>query len=188
MRIELSTEQLQQLLGEKLKRLEYPYYIMRGVALELDAITQDTFRNQGDPAGSWPGLRPSTRRAKERRGRSIERILRDRGFLAASIQVNYSRTFAEVGTNLIYAPIHQFGGEIKRTGTVHLRTRRNGQLYKRGNLATFARKSHKLAVERPVSYTIHIPARPYLPVDIDGRLTVTARTRLIGVVRNALSE
>lgn len=188
MKIGLSTEQLQQLLGEKLKRLEYPYFIMQGVALELDAITRDAFRQHGEPPGSWPGLRPSTRRAKERRGRSIERILRDTGVLAASVQINYSRTYAEIGTNVAYAAIHQFGGDIHRTGTVRLRTRRNGKLYKRGNLATFARKSHKLAVERPVSYTIHMPARPYLPVDADGNLTGTARARLIGVISNALSQ
>lgn len=186
MKIHFGAAELQRLLGEKLKNLEYPYFIMQGIALELDAITQDAFRNNGDPSGSWPGLRPATRRAKERRGRTIERILRDSGILASSVQINYSRTFAEIGTNVKYAAIHQFGGEIQRTGTVRLRTRRNGKLYKRENLATFAKKSHKQAVERPVSYTIHMPTRPFLPIDEHGSLTASARKRLIGVVENAL--
>ncbi|MEZ3140810.1 phage virion morphogenesis protein [Citrobacter braakii] len=186
--IKFDAAQLQQLLGTRLKNLEYPYYIMQGVALELDAITQDAFRNHGDPVGSWPGLRPSTRRAKERRGRSIERILRDSGILATSVQINYSRTYAEISTNMVYAAIHQFGGDIHRSGVVRLRTRRNGKLYKRGNLATFAKKNHKLAVERPVSYTIHIPARPFFPITDDGDLTQSARRRLISVIDGALTQ
>jgi phage gpG-like protein len=79
----------------------------------------------------------------------------------ASTQVSLS-----IGTNVEYARIHEFGGQIKRVtkpGKVRLRTNKKGELLMRGNLATFANKRHKLVreveFEGGKSYIIPIPAR-----------------------------
>jgi len=73
-----------------------------------------------------------------------------------------------IGTRVKYARIHEYGGVIKRTvkpGKVRLRTDRNGELLRNGNLAIFANKTHADSRVREVayagggSYEIHIPAR-----------------------------
>ena len=81
-----------------------------------------------------------------------------RGGLWAS-PTTTSGTEAEtgIGDNVKYAAIHEFGGVIHhkaRTGTARLRTDRAGNLLRQigfGNLAIFARGSHKRA--KNVDYT-----------------------------------
>jgi len=74
-----------------------------------------------------------------------------------------------IGSNVKYAAIHEFGGEIKRTtkdGSVRLRTDRSGNLIRQannGSLAVFAKKTHKrfrqVGYVGGKQYTIKIPAR-----------------------------
>jgi phage gpG-like protein len=74
-----------------------------------------------------------------------------------------------IGSNVVYAPIHEFGGVIQRTvkaGSVKLRTNKRGEILrggKNGQLAIFAGRHHKLFKEVKFaggkSYTITIPAR-----------------------------
>ena len=73
---------------------------------------------------------------------------------------------SSIGSNVVYAPVHEFGAVIQRTvkaGAVKLRTNKRGNLLMRGNLATFAGPKHKLFKEVKYaggkSYTITIPAR-----------------------------
>lgn len=73
-----------------------------------------------------------------------------------------------IGSNVVYAAIHEFGGVIKRTqmaGIIRLRTDRRGELIRRGKngkLAVFAARHHKNfrnVAARGSSYTINMPAR-----------------------------
>ncbi|MEI8288670.1 MAG: hypothetical protein WCH99_04310 [Verrucomicrobiota bacterium] len=74
-----------------------------------------------------------------------------------------------IGSNVVYAKIHEFGGEIKRTviaGSVKLRTNARGDILrggKKGKLAIFAGKQHKrfktVSYKGGKSFTITIPAR-----------------------------
>ena len=73
-----------------------------------------------------------------------------------------------IGSNVVYARIHEFGGVIKRTslaGIVRLRTTRSGQLIRRGKngkLAVFAGRHHKNfrnVAARGASWEINMPAR-----------------------------
>jgi phage gpG-like protein len=76
---------------------------------------------------------------------------------------------SSIGSNVVYAGIHEFGGVIKRTvkpGAVKLRTDKNGQLLrhgKNGKLATFAGGQHKrfktVKYAGGKTYEIVIPAR-----------------------------
>ena len=81
-------------------------------------------------------------------------------------QISGTTVTSSLGSNVRYAGIHEFGGTIRRVvkpGKVRLRTDRKGELLKRGNLATFARKSHKgvreISYAGGKEYTIAIPAR-----------------------------
>ena len=71
-----------------------------------------------------------------------------------------------IGSNVVYAAVHEFGAVIQRTvkaGSVKLRTNKQGNLLRRGNLATFAGRNHKsfktVQFKGGKSYTITIPAR-----------------------------
>ncbi len=78
------------------------------------------------------------------------KTLSDSGRLNSSFSINATVSRVEVGTNLEYAPIHQFGGIIKAKTDKGLRFKVNGK---------FARKQ-----------SVTIPARPFLPIDKSGNL------------------
>lgn len=137
-----------------------------------ESSTRLRFARQVGPDGQrW---KPSKRALK-----TGGQTLRLKGHLLASISYRASNRGAEWGSNRVYAGIHQFGGTINKlafSSTLRLRTRRGGALLRQkdhANLAVFARKSHKQAVERRYTVGAHaitMPARPFLGVnDEDGR-------------------
>ncbi|WP_316154728.1 phage virion morphogenesis protein [Cupriavidus sp. BIC8F] len=141
--------------------------LMRAIVGIMADAVEENFAQEGRP--QWLGLAPATRKH-----RSGGKILQDSGRLAASIVSRADGESAVVGTNIRYAAIHQFGGEITRaahSGWVRLRTDARGNLIRQGKegraarLAVFAKDSHKRA--RTVRYTsggskVKIPARPFL--------------------------
>ncbi|PWR17637.1 phage virion morphogenesis protein [Zavarzinia aquatilis] len=145
----------------------------------LDAIgataRQDVWQNfedQASPAGiPWAPLKPAT---LKRRGAGAQ-ILRDRGNLYKSMTYRVTGDdTVEVGTNLVYAGVHQFGGSIKREAreqVVHFRFAAEGAGKDgKGSRLRFTKAGGRHAegaYARKVSiggYTINIPARPFLGV------------------------
>jgi hypothetical protein len=60
-----------------------------------------------------------------------------------------------IGTPVFYAAFHEFGAEFprkKKSGVVRLKADARGNLIRRGNLATFARKTQKRVVEKQFVY------------------------------------
>ncbi|MDR5803411.1 phage virion morphogenesis protein [Caballeronia sp. LZ001] len=143
--------------------------VMSVVAALMNDAVEENFAMQGRPR--WLGLSPKT---LKRRGQSAadSKILQYSGRLAASIQQRHDATSATVGTNLVYAAIHQFGGTIARhpmSGMVRLRTERNGMLKRQPSdtrLAVFAKRRYKqvkiVRWTRTQGWTVKMPARPFL--------------------------
>lgn len=141
--------------------------LMRAIAGIMADAVEENFAQEGRP--HWLGLAPAT---KKRRPEG--KILQVSGRLASSIVSQADRESAAVGTNTVYAAIHQFGGEITRaphSGWVRLRTDARGNLIRQGSagrearLAVFAKDSHRRA--KTVRYTtdgskVKVPARPFL--------------------------
>jgi len=156
-------------------------YVMRA--------TDKRFRREESPSGAkWKGLADSTkRRRKKGKKRNREpRILKDTGTLRNSIakkgrkhNIFRLNDFAvEVGTNVPYANVHQFGF----SGTVNVKAghkkvwhrlnrKKTDLLRQEGhpNLAVFAKKSHKNVIERTFkrkaySYHLNITPRPFLGI------------------------
>ncbi|WP_321821206.1 MULTISPECIES: phage virion morphogenesis protein [unclassified Burkholderia] len=136
-------------------------------ALMLDAV-EENFAQQGRP--NWLGLSPKTvKRRREEAGTG--KILQRSGRLASSITSAHDATSARVGTNVVYAAIHQFGGTIQRhpmSGYVRLRKGRDGMIMRQADhphLAVFAKNGHKrvkiVKWTRTQGWTIKIPARPF---------------------------
>lgn len=85
--------------------------VFEEIGSALLATTQQRFEAEAGPDGAaWPAHSAAT---VLRRGAGAPK-LRDRGHLYASLTYAASRFKAEVGTNRVYARIHQFGGKAGR--------------------------------------------------------------------------
>ncbi len=93
--------------------------IMRAVGAALVEGTQSRFEKGVAPDGSgWAPLNPGY--AAGKRGPGILRESGMRGGLMASVTMRAGRDQVEVGTNKVYAAIHQFGGTISAKGGGYL--------------------------------------------------------------------
>ncbi len=93
--------------------------VMKTIGQLLRASILKNFEQSGRPGG-WIKLSPATI-AKKRRGEG--RILVDSGRLKNSIKVQASSDKVIVGTNVIYAAIHHFGGQAGRGRKVKIPAR-----------------------------------------------------------------
>ena len=86
--------------------------VMQEIAGIMQGSTEDAFDAEASPDGApW--------QATQRGGK----ILQDTGGLAASIARHYGDDFATIGSNKVYARIHQLGGQAGRGGSVNLPAR-----------------------------------------------------------------
>ncbi|NPE59277.1 phage virion morphogenesis protein [Dickeya dadantii] len=86
---------------------------MRKIAGTLQTETALNFGDEGRP--KWL----VSLAAEDRSGQT----LRETGRLAASVSTDYDSSHATIGTNVIYAAIHQFGGKTGRNESVELPAR-----------------------------------------------------------------
>lgn len=148
-------------LGHLIERAEHPRPMWERIGASLVTSTLQRFDNGIDPAGSlWP---PSLR-ALAQGGKTLI----DTARLYQSITFNASDDGVEVGTNVIYAAIHQFGGDI----TIPAREQvLNFKQHKRtGKTLPGFRKAKDATVSRKVAVGAHVvnmPARPFLGLDDD---------------------
>lgn len=109
-----------------------PEPLLRIAGQVMRGSIEQTFRDQGSPAGSWLPLALST--LKRGKGGAGRKMLIQSGRLKNSITYKVSGNTLTIGSNLIYAAIQHLGGVAGRRGP-------------------FKKKGGKRAV---------IPARPYL--------------------------
>lgn len=165
-------------LGELIKKLEHREPLMRELAAAMGDAVEENFKNQGRP--EWMGWKSNAYWAKRRGGKILQRS----GRLASSISQQSSNDEALVGTNVVYARIHQEGGSINipaRSQRAYYHQRKDGSLNNR-----FARKSKANYSEWNTipGYQIKMPARPFLHLtesDVDG-MEETAKTYLQRVI------
>lgn len=120
--------------------------LMDSIGMAMETSTDERFDNEAGPDGMpWK----KSLRAKEEGGKTLTDSARMRG----SITHSASATQVEVGTNLIYAGIHQFGGRI---------TAKSGHL--------------KFTLPGGLGFVsvvgVNIPARPYLGIGRDDEQTI----------------
>lgn len=113
--IQINDQAVLAALGQLRARAEDLAPAMREIAGLLADIPEQAFADEADPATgeAWTPLAARTLEYKQRKGYSLD-ILRQQGFLAASIQSEYGDDYAAAGTNRVYAGIHQFGGKAGR--------------------------------------------------------------------------
>lgn len=85
---------------------------MREIASILEEAAEEAFQSQRAPDGTpWADLSDHTKAARRKRGKWPGQILQITGDLAGSLTSAYDATSAVAGSNLVYAPTHQFGAE-----------------------------------------------------------------------------
>lgn len=123
--------------------------------------TQDRFSTQTAPDGTpWQALKPRYAKGKKYQK---DKILTLRGYLRRSIRYQVTGVNAvEVGTNVKYAAIHQFGGAVQQ-----LPQSRQQRYRSVAGRVLFAGKKHKRVTQCWVTrgaYEVDIPARPFLGI------------------------
>ena len=104
-------DEIQQLLQKMTKKTEDTAPVMAEIANSLYNITMDSFSEQKSPSGvPWKRLSAATLKRKKHPGK----ILYETGQLHRRIYTRSDNDRAEIGVNLPYAAIHQFGGNAGR--------------------------------------------------------------------------
>lgn len=145
--IKINSEALESTLEKLVDACDNREPLMRNLSEQLLDCVYENFEQQGRPA--W---KPIMREGQ---------ILQDSGRLKNSIVAAHTNDSAKVGTNLVYAAIHQFGGKTK-PHVIRAKTAKalsfNGRFAKQ--------------VNHPGS---NIPARPFLSVT-DGDISELKET------------
>jgi len=111
-KIKIDDRQLQKELEELVKKAVDRRQLMRSVAGIMHYAVEENFAEEGRP--KWVPLHQKTIKQRQRKGYWPGQILQQTGRLAASISTYSDNDKAVVGTNVVYAAIHQFGGKAGR--------------------------------------------------------------------------
>jgi len=154
---------LEEVAGYKLRASDAtPMFANIGLAMVTSI--QHRFETGIAPDGSpWP---PSLR-VLARGGKTLI----ESGRLFRSITFQASRSSVDIGSNVVYAAIHQFGGVIERAAretVLHFKTSKNGR--RRFSKASKADSAQKATIG---AHSIRVPARPFIGLDDADERTIT---------------
>ena len=164
--ISLDDKDLKRGLGQLLKNATDNRPMMRGIATELVALTEDNFEDESFGGQKWK----QSQRASDEGGKTLQKD----GGLAGSISTKVGSSFARIGSKKPYAAIHHLGGKTKAH---KIRPKKKKGLAFGG----IVRKS----VNHPGS---NIPARPYLPIRSDGKLQHGAEEAILDIALKSLAK
>ena len=156
MTINFDASELERVLHNAANHLTDTAPLMEDISRALLSETMMNFQFGGRPA--WAGLSPLT--IARRRG-GAGAILQDTGELKRSIKASHTVDTATVGSNLKYAPTHQFGARQGEFG----RSDRN----------------------TPLPWG-DIPARPFIPMDKNGDISYDGFLAVREVVNGYLAS
>jgi len=120
--IRIDDKEIQQLLKKLATKTENLRPLMKNIAGIMADSVEENFDKEGRP-DKWISLAKVTIKHRTKKGYWPGKILQMRGDLAASITSKYDDNSAVVGTNKVYAAIHQFGGDAGRNKKVKISAR-----------------------------------------------------------------
>ena len=120
--IKIDDVKLQEILKKLISKVQNLRPLMKNISgIMMDSV-EENFEKEGRP-DKWQELAKSTIKQRRKKGHWPGRILQVRGELASSITSYYDSDSAVVGTNKVYATIHQFGGDAGRGKKVKIPAR-----------------------------------------------------------------
>ena len=114
--IKLDNKEVESRLLDWVKRSENLRPLMKNIAGIMADSTEENFKEEGRP--KWKDLSETTKTARRKTGHYPGQILQVSGQLAMSITTQYDNESAVIGSNKVYAAIHQLGvpaGKNKKT-------------------------------------------------------------------------
>lgn len=159
--------------------------VMRKISAAMHHSVEENFRTEGARLGQrWADLANSTKNKRAKIGKWPGKILQRQGSLISSISAHYDDNEAKVGTNKVYAAIHQFGGEINmpaRERTMFFKKYSRGKnagktLISKEKIASYGMKTSGK------SYSINMPARPFMGLNDDDL------NKILGIIQDELED
>lgn len=95
--------------------------LMKNIAGIMADSTEENFKVEGRP--KWKDLSEKTKTARKKTGHYPGQILQVSGQLAMSIATQYDNESAVIGSNKVYAAIHQLGGLAGKNKSVTIPAR-----------------------------------------------------------------
>lgn len=132
-----------------------------GFTVENQTKNRILLEKHAPDGAAWAPLSPRYAKAKAERKGSVGMLEFD-GHLYRSLQHDVQGDSVHVGSNLAYAAIHQFGGEIKRearTAQLYFKQGRDGSV---GNRFVSQRQANFVQDVSIGAHSTQVPARPYL--------------------------
>lgn len=154
-KIEINDEELIKELKRLAAKTKDMTPIMRKISAKMHYAVEENFATEGARLGkNWADLNHFTKEQRSNLGKYPGAILNRSGSsgLIGSITSRYDNNSAMVGTNKVYAAIHQFGGTIKP---------KKGQ-YLTIPIKTKGKKKKFIKLKQ-----VRIPARPFLALNND---------------------
>ena len=108
--IKIENKEVLTRLQELANRGENLRPLMKNIAGIMATATEDNFKDEGRP-DKWVDLSETTKKQRQKIGKYPGQILQVSGQLASSVSTAYDDNSAVIGSNLVYAAIHQLGGQ-----------------------------------------------------------------------------
>ena len=158
--LEFDSQAVLAAINEAAEAMGNPELMLREMGEYLIQRTEDRFTSQTAPDGTpWQALSPRYQRSKKK---NRDKILTFNGYLGKQFAYQINGGELRVGTNRVYAAIHQFGGEFQRQarqGTVYFKQSKKGEVGRRFVKKTESNFAQDVNIG---AYTIRIPSRPFL--------------------------
>lgn len=106
--IKIDNKEVEKALLEIAQKTSNLRPLMKNVAGIMADSTEENFKEEGRP--KWKDLSEKTKTARRKTGHYPGQILQVSGQLAMSIATQYDNESAIIGSNKVYAAIHQLGG------------------------------------------------------------------------------
>jgi len=158
------SKNVQSLFQRLEKRMADMSPVMGDIADIMYNSVMDNFLAGGRP--TWAPLASVTKTIRKKEGKWPGQILQRSGRLKSSITSGFGSDFAIVGTNVKYAPLHQFGAEKGEYGekTITEQVRSHFKILRAGKKIKV--RAHKRTRKMQIPWG-DVPARPFLALGDD---------------------
>ena len=107
--IKIDNKKIEKALLEIAQKTSNLRPLMKNIAGIMADSTEENFKVEGQP--KWKDLSEKTKTARKKSGHYPGQILQVSGQLALSVTTQYDDTSVVIGSNKVYAAIHQLGGQ-----------------------------------------------------------------------------
>lgn len=119
--IKIDNQKVEKALLEIAQKTSNLRPLMKNIAGIMADSTEENFKVEGRP--KWKDLSEKTKTTRKKTGHYPGRILQVSGQLAMSIATQYDNESAIIGSNKVYAAIHQLGGLAGKNKSVTIPAR-----------------------------------------------------------------